>query len=64
MATNQCFGCGVASTVEMLNICGQFLCQDCEAKLVESDSAKEDYQTWIEQCREFWKNLWKEYETR
>ncbi len=57
MATNQCFGCQVATSGEALNILGQFLCQKCETKLVESDPARDDYQIWIKYCRQFWENL-------
>lgn len=49
----ECFSCG-ASTAGGLKILGQYLCSDCEKKLVECQTGKIEYQHWIDSCRRFW----------
>lgn len=56
MTVPVCFGCG-GSSANGLNICGQYLCPDCEAKLIRSTTGKLDYQHWIDCCRKFWEEL-------
>lgn len=55
MDNPECFSCG-ASTPGGLKILGQYLCKDCEAKLVGCQTGKIDYQHWIDSCRRFWEN--------
>jgi DNA-directed RNA polymerase subunit RPC12/RpoP len=52
-ATLVCFGCG-GSTPEGLHIYEQYLCPDCETKLLRSNVNKMDYQHWVDVCRKFW----------
>lgn len=51
----ECFGCG-AATPGGLRILGQYLCKDCEQKMVRCSTGKIDYQHWIDSCRRFWEN--------
>lgn len=53
MDNPECFSCG-ASTPGGLKILGQYLCKDCESKLVHCQTGKIDYQHWIDSCRRFW----------
>jgi len=53
MTTVICFGCG-SSVSDGLNIWGQYLCPDCETRMVRSDVNQIDYQHWIDICRKFW----------
>lgn len=55
MDNPKCFSCG-ASTMGGLKILGQYLCKDCESKLVRCQTGKIDYQHWIDSCRRFWEN--------
>ncbi len=53
MDNPECFSCGSA-TSGGLKILGQYLCKDCETKLVQCQTGKIDYQHWIDCCRRFW----------
>lgn len=53
MTTLVCFGCGRIEP-DGLNICGQYLCPDCETKILRSDVAQNDYQHWIGVFKKFW----------
>lgn len=56
MAVPVCFGCG-GSAPNGLKIYGQYLCPDCEAKIIDSQVEKLDYQHWIDSCRIFWEKI-------
>ncbi len=55
-ATLVCFGCG-SSIPDGLNIYGQYLCPDCEGKLIHTNINELDYQHWISVCRKFWETI-------
>jgi DNA-directed RNA polymerase subunit RPC12/RpoP len=55
MTTLVCFGCG-NSVPDGLNIWGQYLCPDCEMRILHSNVAESDYQHWIEVLRKFWES--------
>ena len=56
MASPDCFGCG-GSAPDGLEICGQYLCGVCEAKLIHCRAEKLEYQHWIDKCRDFWDKI-------
>ena len=53
MDNPECFSCGT-SAPGGLKILGQYLCKECETKLVQCEIDKIDYQHWIDSCRRFW----------
>lgn len=53
MTTPECFGCG-DSIPGGMRILGQYLCPDCETKLLRAKVGKLDYQNWIDNCKRFW----------
>ncbi|TCL55144.1 inhibitor of sigma-G Gin protein [Hydrogenispora ethanolica] len=56
MSSPACFGCG-ETLPGGIEICGQYLCEDCEARLVRSKAGQNDYQQWIDSCRSFWEKI-------
>lgn len=56
MAASGCLGCGEAVPGGM-EICGQYLCPECEARLVRSKVEEIDYQHWIDSWRGFWEKM-------
>lgn len=62
MPTRSCFGCGAGEVgedgiPEGLEICGQYLCPTCEAHIVRTQVGNEDYDLWIDRCRQFWRGM-------
>jgi hypothetical protein len=53
MTTPECFGCG-ESIPGGMQILEQYLCPTCEAKIVQVEADKQDYQNWIDNCKRFW----------